>query len=268
LNTFRHSGKLGDIIYSLPAVRALGGGVFYVDHVTQYREKPPLGIETAEMMIELLQTQDYIHRAALYKGEPLTHDLDRFRSKAVPAHIFNIVKAETDKAAGLLFGSFATEIRRRVIPNLEINMPQFHWESVGLPGKADPDIPWMNGIPKKPIADIVLSKTGRYCGKLDWLRLKEYASRSVFVGLEEEWQAFRSTYFDLEFYKVSSLLDFAQVVTGAKLFVGNQSFGLALADAFLVPRVAELWEPNPIRMSAVKAHHILTQDVVEAYIKS
>ena len=268
MNTFRHSGKLGDIIYSLPAVRALGGGFFYVDHVTQYLGKPALGIHSARMMIELLETQDYIHRAALYGGEPVNYDLDRFRDKAFPVHVFNIIQAETDKAAGLLFGNLATDIRRRIIPKLEIDMAQFHWESIGLAGRADLDIPWMNGIPQKPIAEIVICKTSRYSGKLNWRGLKEYASRSVFVGMEEEWQAFRSAYFDVEFYKVCNLLDFAQVVAGAKLYVGNQSFGLALADAMLIPRVAELGEPNPIRMSAIRAHNSLTQHVVEAYINS
>ncbi len=268
MNTFRHSGKLGDIIYSLPAVRALGGGVFYVDHVTQHLQKPALGMQSARMMIELLQTQDYIQRAALYDGEPVSYDLDRFRDKAFPVHVFNIIQNETDKAAGLLFGNFAAEVRQRFVPRLEVNMPQFHWESVGLPGKADLNVPWISGIQQKSIAEIVISKTPRHSGKLNWLGLKQYASRSVFVGMEEEWQAFRGAYFDIEFYKVSSLLDFAQVVAGAKLYVGNQSFGLALADAMLVPRVAELWEPNPIRMSAVRGHNSLTQNVVEAYINS
>ncbi|CAN5598580.1 hypothetical protein BH10PLA1_BH10PLA1_05760 [soil metagenome] len=29
--TFKHSGDMGDVILSLPAVRALGGGVIYLD---------------------------------------------------------------------------------------------------------------------------------------------------------------------------------------------------------------------------------------------
>ena len=60
MNTFRHSGKLGDIVYSLPAVRALGGGLMYLDYRTAYFEKPPLGKESASMMIDLLRTQPAI----------------------------------------------------------------------------------------------------------------------------------------------------------------------------------------------------------------
>jgi hypothetical protein len=268
LISFRHSGKLGDIIYSLPAVRAMGGGIFYVDAATQYFEKPPLGRETAQMMVELLQTQDYIHRATIFNGEPISCDLDRFRDKAVPVHILNIFNSETDKLAGLLFGNAVQALRREIVPGLEVNLAQFHWEAVGLPGRADLSIPWIQGIEPKPLAEIVISKTRRHPGTLDWLALKKHASRSLFVGLAEEWSAFREAYFDVDFYQVSNLLEFAQVIAGAKLYVGNQSFGLALADAMLIPRIAELWQSNPIRMSAIRGHHVLTQQVVEAYIQS
>jgi hypothetical protein len=266
VNSFRHSGKLGDIIYSLPAVKALGGGIFYVDPVTEYLGKPPLGRDSAQLMVELLKTQDYIQHAELYGYQPVTHDLDRFRDRAIPAHIFNSIKAETGKIAGFMLGGFVQELGARMIPTVEINLLQFHWQSVGLPGHADPNTPWITGLDKKRIADIVISRTGRYSGSFDWSGARQYARRSVFVGLEEEWQEFRSAYFDVEFYKVSSLVDFARVVAGAKLFMGNQSFGLALASAMLVPAVAELCGPNPISISPVNGHRVLDQNLVEAYI--
>jgi hypothetical protein len=267
LISFRHSGKLGDIVYSLPAVRALGGGIFYVDAATTYFEKPALGREKAQMMADLLETQNYIHRAAIFDGEPITCDLDRFRVKAVPVHAFNIFNSETDKLAGFFFGNGVKELRQKLIPGMEVNLPQCHWEVAGLSGRADVNTPWLQGIEPKPLAEIVISKTSRHQGTLDWLGLKEYASRSVFVGLAEEWRAFRNAYFHVDFYQVSGLLEFAQVVAGAKLYVGNQSFGLALADAMLIPRIAELWESNPIRMSAIRGHQVLTPEVVEAYIQ-
>jgi hypothetical protein len=267
LISFRHSGKLGDIVYSLPAVRALGGGIFYVDAATTYFEKPALGREKAQMMADLLETQNYIHRAAIFDGEPITCDLDRFRVKAVPVHAFNIFNSETDKLAGFFFGNAVKELRQKLFPGMEVNLPQCHWEVAGLSGRADVNTPWLQGIEPKPLAEIVISKTSRHQGTLDWLGLKEYASRSVFVGLAEEWRAFRNAYFHVDFYQVSGLLEFAQVVAGAKLYVGNQSFGLALADAMLIPRIAELWESNPIRMSAIRGHQVLTPEVVEAYIQ-
>ena len=267
VKTFRHSGNLGDIVYSLPAVKALGGGIFYVDYRTQYAEKPPLGRETALMMAEFLETQDYVERAALYEGQPVDYDLDRFRDKAVPICILNLIKSHADNLAGMLLGSPAKELRQLLIPNLEVDLPQCHWDSAGLAGQADLSAPWIASVSKKVIADIVVCKTPRYAGKLDWFSLKEYSSRSIFVGLEAEWRNFRKDYFDIGFYLVDSLLDFAQVIAGAKLYIGNQSFGLALADAMLIPRVADLSNTIPIRIPASKAHRTLTRNIIESYVR-
>jgi len=267
LNTFRHSGNLGDIVYSLPAVKALGGGIFYVDHHTGYQEKPPLGRDTGLMMTELLQTQDYIRRASLYEGQPVDYDLDRFRSKAVPVHLFNLWKHQADELAGVFFGGPVKDFRRLLIPRLEVDLPQYHWESVGLPGRANLTAPWITGIPPKPLAEIVVCRTARYPGTLAWRCLRDYARRAVFVGLEEEWAAFCREYCDLRFYRAESLLDFARVIAGARLYVGNQSFGLALAEAMLIPRVAELWETSPNRLADTKAHRALTQDLIEQYLR-
>jgi hypothetical protein len=266
VNTFRHSGKLGDIVYSLPAVRALGGGLMYLDYRTAYFEKPPLGKESASMMIDLLRTQPYIQQAELYEGEPVTYDFDRFRDKAVAIHAFNCIKAETDTIAGAVLGSFVKELRRQLMPQLEVDLPQLHWEAAGLPGKVDLATPWITGIPPRPLAEIIVSRTGRHPGNLDWPLLKDYATRAVFVGLESEWRQYCRDYFRIAFHQVKDLSEFAQVVAGARLYVGNQSFGMALAEAMLIPRVVQLWEASPNRMPPINGHRVLTRDIVETYI--
>ena len=126
--------------------------------------------------------------------------------------------------------------------------------------------PWITGIPKKTSADIVVSRTERYPGKLDWFRLKEYAGRCVFVGLESEWRAFSAAYFNIEFYRARDLLDLAEVIAGAKLYVGNESFGLALAGAMQIPRVAQLSDVSPIRMPPINGHRVLTPQILGAYL--
>ena len=122
MSTFRHSGKLGDIIYSLPAVKALGGGTFYVDHRTRYPGKAPLGRQTALMMVDLLKTQDYIAQACLYEGASIQYDLDKFRDKTFHIHIFNLINRQADDIAGSLFGGLAKELRRLIIPPIEVDL--------------------------------------------------------------------------------------------------------------------------------------------------
>jgi hypothetical protein len=93
-NAFKHSGNLGDLIYSLPIVRHFGGGDFYL-HLDQinYLSKKYYGVEAPEFhkgrlsmkdfefMKDFMLAQDYID-----KFEPMdvsateiTHNLDRFR---------------------------------------------------------------------------------------------------------------------------------------------------------------------------------------------
>jgi hypothetical protein len=268
MNSFRHSGKLGDIIYSLPTVKALGGGIFYVDARTQYLAKPPLGIDAANKMIELLSTQPYIQKAELFAQQPLTIDLDRFRHTAIPVHVFNSINAESGRIADFLFGDLARDLRRKFVPTIDIDLVQFHWEAANLQGRADPNQPWITGLSPKPLAEIVICRTGRYSGDFDWSRVKSYADRAVFLGFESEWQAFRAAHFDVSFYQVSSLLDFAQVIAGAKLYVGNQSFGLALANSMVIPSIVELCGPNPLPVSAANVHRNLEHRIVEGYLNS
>jgi hypothetical protein len=266
VTTFRHSGKLGDIIYSLPAIQARGGGAVLIDYRTSYFEKPPLGREPALMIAELLRTQDYVREAALYEDGPIDYDLDQFRAKAVLIHAFNCIRSESDQVAGALFGGVVRELRRNLIPRLEVDLPQLHWECVGLPGRVNLTRPWITGIPQKQVAEIVVSKTLRHPGSFDWSVLAPRRDRSVFLGLESEWKNFCDCHFPIAFYQVASLLEFAQVLAGSKLFVGNQSFGLALADAMLIPRAAQLWEASPNSMPPSNSYRTLTPEIVRRHV--
>jgi hypothetical protein len=266
MNTFRHSGKLGDIIYCLPAMRDMGGGALYIDHRASHFEKPPLGETAALMIIELLRAQSYVQKAELYQGQAIAYDFDRFRDKATRIHALNCIRSQADDLAGALFGPAVKDLRRCMIPVLPVDLPQLHWECVGLPGRADVSRPWITGIHPKPLADIVVCKTARHPGSFDWQALKPYRDRCVFLGFESEWKEFRDDCFPVEFHRVASLLEFAQILAGAKLFVGNQSFGLALADAMLIPRAAQLWDASPNSMPPVNAHRTLSAEIVDFYI--
>lgn len=260
---------MGDIVYSLPTVKALGGGIFYVDHFTRYWHKEPLGKKSALMMVELLETQEYIVEAGLYDGQPVTHDLDKFRDTAVRNIGHHFVNGFMNDISNTFFGGLFNDMHNKIFNDVNMHLPLSHWRAMGQQGRLDLSKPWLTGIEKKEAAPIVVCKTPRYSGKLDWMALQEYEDRCVFIGLETEWQAFRRSFFDIKFYQVKNLLEFAMVVAGAKLYVGNQSFGLALADGMMMPRVAQLWELNPNRLPpADNYQETLTRSFVEKYISS
>jgi hypothetical protein len=110
---FKHSGDLGDIIFSLPTIRALGGGLLYLDpnggeaspfvdwagktgtnlvlHLDEHRNegtpvnqlpgrtRTNLTTESIESLRPLLLQQEYIVDVQLWYGETVDHDLDAFR---------------------------------------------------------------------------------------------------------------------------------------------------------------------------------------------
>jgi len=71
---FRHSGKLGDIIYSLPTVLRLGGGDFLVDVSRHFFNKSALIKDVAEIG-QILEPQPYIRSVGYYDKQPIDVDL-------------------------------------------------------------------------------------------------------------------------------------------------------------------------------------------------
>lgn len=74
MNVFNHSGAQGDIIYSLPTIRKLGGGILNLN----------LPDVIVKNLYPLLSIQEYIHGID-YSDFAITHDLDLFRKQELLA---------------------------------------------------------------------------------------------------------------------------------------------------------------------------------------
>ncbi len=84
MNSFRHAGDIGDIIYSMPVMRAKGGGVLLIEAAPYTRQflTPDkwCGVD------ELLKRQHYVHEVIPYqKGMHVTFNLNDFRARMVIA---------------------------------------------------------------------------------------------------------------------------------------------------------------------------------------
>jgi hypothetical protein len=82
MNSFYHGGATGDVIYSMPTIKALGGGVFYVNL--------PDGLYNT--ILPLLESQDYIHEVR--KGSEasnIVYNLDLFRAN-IDLHLTHLVQ--------------------------------------------------------------------------------------------------------------------------------------------------------------------------------
>mgnify|MGYP006266564067 CR=1 FL=1 len=237
--TYRHSGTLGDLIYSLSVVRKMEPGEFKValhnieNCVSQYGYRPDevdpahkgrFTEQDFKLLRPLLERQPYISAVSTWsQGDPEPDvDLDRFR--------------------GTLFRGF------------EGNYVQAYHLAFALPFvMEDYDTPWLEADPIK-VAPIVVSRTPRYrdpAADANWVEMAHkgnMAETAVFVGTPAEHEDF----VNLTGVKVKHLIikDFAElagVVAGADLVCANQNFVYSLAMGLGRPAVLETIKIKPLQ---------------------
>lgn len=220
--TFKHSGTFGDLIYSLPIVKYLGGGEFYL-HLDQinwigqyyYGSKPNpqhqgrMTQDDYEFMREFMLAQPYITKFdTLSKSTEISHNLDRFRPLFVGhptnyidiySQTFKILDPDTQKTI-------------RTEPWL-ITLNQ-----IQIPGR-----------------DVVINRTTRWLPptlspQWELWRTQGLEDRALFIGLPDEYQFFKEQIgWHIPYYPCKSMNEMAQVIMGASTFIGNQSVALSLA---------------------------------------
>ena len=241
MKKFKHSGTLGDIVYALPLMKHLGGGEFYlhlnqVDWIGQhYYGSAPSPFHQGRMtqadldfMRPFFEAQDYITKfdALDPSSTEITHNLDRFRQLFV-GHPGNYVDIYCQ-----VFG-INDFVERTVIRTTP-------WLTV----------PEAIVIPNRPF---VINRTARWVSPdMDptWAAFKEQGAdaASVFVGLEEEYHAFKqfSGWTEIQYKPTKDMLELAQVIAGAEQFIGNQSVALSLAIGLGVPYACEARKDLPM----------------------
>jgi|SRR6056300_411272 hypothetical protein len=222
MKTFKHSGDIGDIIFSLPTIRALGGGKLYLDpeggesspYVRwMHKTRTKLNIKTIESLKPLLELQPYISSVEPLSGQKVDYDLDQFRH-----HIkFN-------------------------------NLSDSHLDCFNL-SKTHRNEPWITGV--EPIIldkKIVISRSPRVHGNHEFweLTLPQIKDRCVFVGFEKEHEIVEYTFdVKIEHYKTETILELARVIAGCDEFYGNQSFAHSLAEGMKKNIIHEYYRVYP-----------------------
>ncbi|MGA8027946.1 MAG: hypothetical protein WB992_12460, partial [Bryobacteraceae bacterium] len=212
-----HSGNAGDLLYSLPSVRALGVRHLFLN---VYRDPDPnwkLTHESAMGLAPLLLAQDYIDRVTVVTaGVPLQsvdpecigvdYILDQFRNQ--------------DFTQMHLMHSYALAMKVEIDPNEPF---------LSVPLAA-------NGSH----ADLVIASTPRYrLLSEEFIRqIALYFGNIVILALPEEWRVISGT--SGEVRKCRDFLEMAQIINGSGLFVGNPSLASAVAEGLKVPRIIDL----------------------------
>lgn len=208
-----HTGDLGDLVGSLPILLSLGGGEIVISE-SKFRDRGRSPRETMrgaryEAIKPLLLAQPYV-TAVFWQDEPqdITHDLSHFRQ-------LPFKKGE----------NLAT------------------WQARYLGVEIDLD-PWL-AVPDFVQHDkTVISRSLRYHNFFfPWGELIQRNGPVVFVGLPSEHSALeKESHWSFPYQPTANLLELAQVIRGAKLFIGNQSCPYWLAVGMGVPLIQESWE--------------------------
>lgn len=218
-STFYHSGDLGDVIYSLPTIRELGGGDLHLgpDNRTNMQTRAKMTLEHMRNIAPLLELQPYIATVSHSPTMPerVHYDLNQMR-----------VHLRTS----------ALDLK----PGFNLARCYLHAFGIGLDNDGDP---WLTVTDPRPVAPVVINRSPRYHNKtFRWDRvLAEYRGQLVFVGMKHEHEAFCDEWGRVPYEPTTNLLDLARVIAGSSLFIGNQSCAFSIAEGMKHPAVLELF---------------------------
>lgn len=210
LPVFAHSGDLGDAIASLSVIKKMGGGnMVFFDRDTGRRES--MKGKRFECLRPLIEAQPYIASCSWSESEPrMDYDFSTFRHDH---------KQGEDLAA---------------------------WQARHL-GVEISHAPWLLAYrSEKSMGRVVVARSFRYQNTdFPWRRLvSEYRKKLLFVGLKDEHRAFQiSTGCLVEYCPTEHLLELAEVIAGAELFIGNQSCPFWIAAGLGVNLIQESYRP-------------------------
>lgn len=244
---FKHSGNCGDIIYAIPAMKAIAGeeGIclhLHIDQPAGYAKhfKHPLGNvmlnkKVADMLTPLLQAQPAFQCCDVLTDQAIDIDLDRIREYPLLLDRGNIAR----------------------------------WYFLVFPCNFDLNLAWLTASPDRSVKDaIVIARSNRYHAPgIQYKFLKKYPDVQ-FIGLKEEYLAMRSMIPHLQYRPVSDFLEMASLIGGARLFIGNQSFPFSIAEALKANRLLELhFECPNVTVYGDKGYDFCFQPQFEQLVK-
>ncbi len=261
----RHSVNLGDLIYSLWGLRAVARKHNAKIQLFQWLDRDAFYYEGAEhptktdggknvtmnkkmfdMVKPLIESLDFIHSFEIYDCQKVALDLDRCRRMNV-----NIPYGDIRRWVMYADPELQADISEQVIDIHESILKQ------------KPSLNFETGNLVK--GQIIANRTSRYRNEaIHYGFLQHQPLRVYFAGTMEEYAEFQSHVPKAVYLPIKNFLELAIYISSAKLFIGNQSFCFALAEAMKTPRVLEVcsYAPNVIPCGP-NGYDFYTQDAAE-----
>jgi len=225
VHKFKHSGRMGDIVWSLAFVKQMGGAdTFYLNANSPYG----FTMTDFEFIKPLLENQPYINKVELWDGQAFDYDLDLFRT--VQNQTWHGTTAE---------GFFKA----------------FHMDM----GKHNHTEPWLYTENTKN-NKIILSRSKQLYHRpirnpyWDELLRKGLQENCLFVGTPEESEIFnREHNCNIEYRPVKDAWELANLIGSSAMWTGNQALQACIAEATKVTTLLEVRNDN------ARTDHIFTR---------
>jgi hypothetical protein len=217
--SFSHIGMSGDIIYAIPAMRALAKQKnirLYISTTTKTMYRPRMKHPSKQFTFSqkaldyikpLLLAQEGFEECSVLNSQTIDFDLNSFRKYPFNYNVGSIVR----------------------------------WYFLTFGINYNTSLPWLSVTPNSNYNnEIVIARSFRYRAHgIDYSFLKKYNNIS-FLGIEEEFKDLQQQLPQLKYISTDNALQMAEIIKGCQLFIGNQSFPFAIAEALKVKRVLEV----------------------------
>jgi len=248
--TYKHSGFLGDLLYNMVSMRQVWintgrKAVIYMwlnrDHYTYEGVAHPYGgvgfnKETLDWSRSFIEYQPYVERIEEWTGQPIDFDLDLIRGDS--------------RRTGMPYG----DIRRwpmYVYPELYASISD----------------PWLQVEPILFDGPLV-QRSLRYQNPFISYHFLGRYDRVSMVGLLEEYDAMKHMVPSVSYVKTGSLMEYAGLIAGSNLLIGNQSSGMAIAEGLGHPRILEVFQNAPnVTMATPNGMDCYSQIAMEYFVK-
>ena len=245
--SFLHYGHLGDIINSLPTIKLLSKEKNCHLYIQSNKKIPDHAISKDHPFGDV-----YLTRNSILKLIPLLKQ-QRFLQKV---EIFSNQKIDIDL-------NFFRELP------INFNIDSVRWYSHLTGTFPDLSETYLNVTSNEKYKDfiVIMRSLRRQNDQIDYSFLSSY-NKIVFLGLENEYKDLKDKIVNLEHYESDDFLELASIIKGSKLFIGNLSFGYALAEALKVPRLLESGPNFPlVYPNGYKAYDFYFQTHFESLVK-
>jgi hypothetical protein len=211
--TCLHAGDMGDCIAALPIIRTFGLANLVITE-KQGASRETMKGNRFKALSPLIAEQPYIESVKwVNKPKNIDYDFSFFQR------------------SGHKYGECLTDWQAKAV-----GVSDYSFE------------PWLHVSENTRAAGrVVVSRSNRYHnGLFPWDRVRRiYGEKMLFVGLEHEHELFEKDNGQVEYAPTADLLELAELIAGADMFIGNQSCPMWIAFGLGKRIIQETWLGGP-----------------------